>query len=156
MAIVLGQQLKNYLISLAVTLVLDLLWIGLVANKFYRSQLGNLARTDSDGAFAPLLLPALLVYLLIPFGLNLFAVPKVVEEDNLVAGAAKWGGGFGMVLYGVYELTNYSILSHYSLKMCVVDMLWGTVLCWVVAGATGWVALRTQDRGEPLADYQQF
>ncbi len=38
-------------------------------HSFYKSALGDLARTKPDGSFAPLLLPALLVYLLIPLGM---------------------------------------------------------------------------------------
>lgn len=47
-------------------------------------------------------------------GLTLFAIPRVLEgSENLITGAAQWGAPFGIVLYGVYELTNYSILKNY-------------------------------------------
>jgi uncharacterized membrane protein len=44
-----------------------------------------------------------------------------------------WGSVFGLVLYGVYDLTNRAILEKWSLRMTVADILWGMLLCGTTA-----------------------
>lgn len=52
---------------------------------------------------------AILVYLLIPLGVVLFVRPAVGTSSSLWV-AFVWGSVFGLVLYGVYDLTNRAIL----------------------------------------------
>lgn len=40
---------------------------------------------------------------------------------------------FGLVLYGVYDFTNLAMVSGWTLKVAVIDVLWGVVL----GGASG-------------------
>jgi uncharacterized membrane protein len=37
-----------------------------------------------------------------------------------------------VTLYGVYDMTNYSLLNNYPLRMAFVEIAWGGVLCGVV------------------------
>lgn len=126
------DRLKPFAAGLVTFLTLDLIWIGLLANQFYKRELAGLARMDGEN-FAIRLGPALALYPLIIAGLQLFALPKAGGGD--IAAAALWGGLFGFIAYGVYDLTNYATLTHYSLRMTVVDMSWGLVLSAVTASA---------------------
>lgn len=124
--------LRPYLVGLVTFLALDLVWIGLLANRFYKRELAAIARMDGDD-FAIRIAPAVVLYPLIILGLQVFALPKAAGGD--VAGAALWGGLFGVIAYGVYDLTNFATLTDYSLRMTVVDMCWGFVLSAVTAAA---------------------
>lgn len=35
------------------------------------------------------------------------------------------GSIYGLVVYGVYDLTNLAILANWTLKLTIVDILWG-------------------------------
>ena len=39
----------------------------------------------------------------------------------------------GLGIYGTYELTNYSIISSWAVKMVVVDIAWGSFACGLAA-----------------------
>lgn len=40
-----------------------------------------------------------------------------------------WSGFItGFIIYSVYNFTNYSTIQDYSLKMTIVDTIWGTLL----------------------------
>ena len=39
------------------------------------------------------------------------------------------GALFGLILYGVYDLTNLAILEKWTRSMTVADIAWGCVLC---------------------------
>jgi len=118
--------IKVYGITLFVFLVLDYLWLGRIAAGFYKEQLGTLARWSGD-ALTPDIPSAVVVYLLIPLGIVLFALPHVSDEQ-LVGSALLWGFVYGIVLYGVYDMTNYSVLAKWPIKLAFVDILWGGVV----------------------------
>ncbi len=111
--------------------MLDGLWLGLVMNSFYRQQLGPLARLAPDGSLAPIWAAAAPVYLLMALGIAMFVVPRV-RRGSMVE-AAKYGAVFGWILFGVYDLTNYSTLRGYPGIFAAVDIAWGGVACGVTA-----------------------
>lgn len=115
--------LKPFAAGLTTFLALDMLWIGVVANAFYKRELAGLARMDGAN-FAIRLGPALVLYPLIVLGLQVFVLPRATGPGS----AALWGGLFGLVGYGIYDLTNYATLTQFTLRMTVVDMGWGTAL----------------------------
>ena len=117
--------------AFATIAILDLLWIGVVANAFYKRELAGLARMDGEN-FAIRLGPALVLYPLIILGLQLFVLPRAGDQPLQ---AALWGGLFGLIGYGVYDLTNYATLTQFTLRMTVVDMCWGFVLSAITAAA---------------------
>ena len=43
-----------------------------------------------------------------------------------------------LVLYGVHDLTNYATLDKWSLRMTLVDIVWGTVLSAATAVVAQW------------------
>ncbi len=49
-------------------------------------------------------------------------------EASLLS-AAGWGALYGLIGYGIYDLTNRATLARWSLKMTVIDMAWGATLC---------------------------
>src|SRR4051812_44065604 len=63
---------KAYLILLPIFAVIDLTYLGVIMKGFYDREMGELARRV-DGNFAPRLGASLIVYLLIPAGIILFA-----------------------------------------------------------------------------------
>lgn len=126
------DALKPFGAGLVTFLALDLVWIGIVANQFYKRELAGLARMDGEN-FAIRLGPALVLYPLIILGLQLFVLPRAEAGHPL--SAALWGGLFGLVGYGIYDLTNYATLTQFTLRMTVVDMCWGFVLSAVTSAA---------------------
>lgn len=121
------QSLKLLGIVLPVFLLLDLVWLGVIMKGFYSQELGDLARRQGL-ALAPRWGAAILVYLLIPGGLVLFVRPLAGEGTPLWQAFA-WGAAFGLVLYGVYDLTNLAVLDKWTVRMTVADILWGCMLC---------------------------
>ena len=55
--------------------------------------------------------------------------------------AVLWSAAFGVIAYSVYDLTNYATMQGFPLKVVVVDMIWGGVVC-AAAGAAMYAAGR--------------
>lgn len=115
-------------IIFALFIVLDLLWFS-VAGNFFKNQIGSIARLNADGTWNVLLWAGALAYVLMSVGVLYFVLPQA----HSVVHAALLGGLFGLVGYGLYDLTNLATLTAWTPQFAMVDMLWGTFLCGVVS-----------------------
>ena len=115
------------LILAPLILVLDLAWLGMVMKDFYTREIGDLMRKSGTG-LAPRWGAALGVYICIPLGLLLFVRPLLGESATHWQ-ALGWGAAFGLVMYGVYDLTNLAVLDKWTLRVTIADMAWGAALC---------------------------
>ena len=70
------MSLKLYFLTLVIFLGIDAVWLGLVAPKFYRSQIGHLMADKAN-------LPAALVFYLLFIGVLVYFVvaPGTVHAD---------------------------------------------------------------------------
>ncbi len=137
---VVARWIPVYLIALVVFLAIDMVWLGLVADGFYREYLGHLT--------GPVYWPAAVVfYLVFVLGILVFAVAPGLRRGS-AAVALGWGALFGFFTYATYDLTNYATLRDWPLVVVVADILWGVVLCGLVAFCTCALVLRLRWRPE--------
>ena len=78
---------------------------------------------------------AFLFYLMYIVGIILFAVRPALMAQSF-AKAAVWGALFGFFTYATYDLTNLATLKDWPLKIVVIDIAWGTLLCTLVASGS--------------------
>lgn len=133
------SYLKLLAALIPIVLAIDLVWLGVIMKGFYAQELGDLARR-SGTSLAPRWGAAILVYLLIPVGVMSFVRPLLGPHSNAWH-AFGYGALFGLVMYGVYDLTNLAVLEKWTLRLALADMAWGCFLC----GLTS-VIMRTLDR----------
>lgn len=133
----LSLLIKVYVLMAVTFFVIDLGWIGVVANRFYQKHLGPLLRPDVQW------MPAILFYLLFIAGLLVFAVIPAFERGS-ASRAVALGAFFGLVAYATYDLTNLALAKGFPTVVAAADMLWGTSIAAVVAvagyGAARWLA----------------
>jgi uncharacterized membrane protein len=118
---------KLYVSTLAVLMALDAVFLGVLMSDFYKGELGSLARRQGD-ALNPIWWAVMAVYLILPLGIIWFVLPRVSDTSPLLS-AALWGLVFGVITYGIYDLTNYATLDKWSLRYVVVDIAWGGTIC---------------------------
>ena len=120
--------------TLAAFAVMDLIWLGLIAKNFYRTQLGDLMAQNFQ------IWAALAFYLVFPVGLVIFAVRP--EDTGIgIRGAAIAGALFGFFAYATYDLTNLATLRGWPIALTFVDLAWGTFLSGVSAAVGRWIML---------------
>ena len=100
--------IKLYAIALPVFFAIDMVWLGLVAKNFYKSQIGFLMKPDINWT------AAIIFYLLFIVGLVLFVIMPAVEKGSWVY-ALLFGALFGLITYATYDLTNLATLKDLSL-----------------------------------------
>ncbi len=74
------HSIKIYLILIPLFFFMDYLWLGKIMGGFYKQELGLLARRAGED-LDPLIWAACIVYLLIPLGIILFALPHVSQAN---------------------------------------------------------------------------
>lgn len=118
--------LLSLLVAGVVMGVIDALWLGVIANKLYKDELGGLLRKKPD------MVAAVLFYIVYVVGIVLFAVqPANSWQDSLWLGAL-----LGFVAYATYDLTNRATVKGFPWKIVVIDLVWGTLLTATVATVT--------------------
>ena len=117
-----GHTLTHAAIGAVAFMVLDGVWLGLLMKNFYREQLAPIVRLG-DGGMAPNWPAAFVVYVLLGAGIALFVIPRAPT----VPVAAAYGALFGLVVYGVYDFTNYSTLRQWPFVLTLADVAWGAV-----------------------------
>jgi uncharacterized membrane protein len=122
--------LTLYAMSVPVFFAIDMVWLGLVASNFYKSQLGHLMGDINWVA-------AIIFYLVFLVGLTFFAIYPAAMKGSVVTALAL-GALFGFFTYATYDLTNLATLRDWPLSVTIVDMIWGTVLGGSVAALTVW------------------
>ena len=130
-----GEFIIKMLVTGGVFAVIDGIWLSIVANSFYKSQIGNLLLKQFNmGA-------AVAFYLIYIVGLIVFVISPALEKGS-IKDALVYGALFGFVAYATYDLTNLATLKGYTLKLALVDMAWGTILTGSVSAIAVWILQR--------------
>ncbi len=116
-----------YLAVFVAMLVVDMVWLRLVAVQWYAEGMGPLL-TNSPNLWA-----AAAFYLIFPAGLLIFAV--FPSADAPLVKAVTMGALFGFFAYATYDLTALAVIKGWPVGLTFLDMAWGTIVSGVSAGA---------------------
>ncbi len=115
-----------YVTALIAVVLLDGLWIGVIAKGLYKRALGQLI------ADRPVLPAAALFYLTYPAGVLIFAVVPAMVAHSWQAATVS-GLLFGFFVYATYNLTNWAVVRGWSAATLVFDLPWGSALTAIAA-----------------------
>jgi uncharacterized membrane protein len=101
--------------SAFVLLIIDFLYLNLIKNYFYKQIRLVQGTNPTINIFG-----VILCYIFLVFGLNYF----ILNKNKSVLDAFL----LGIIIYGVYETTNYSLLKNWSIVTVIMDTLWGGIL----------------------------
>lgn len=125
------QWVLVYMAAIAAFFLIDLVWLGVVAQGFYRTQLGGLLADRTNWPVA------MLFYLMYLAGLLYFVVQPSLDGATWASVALR-GAIFGVITYATFDLTCLALFRDFPAVVAIVDMVWGAVL----AGSVSVVAWR--------------
>ena len=103
------------LVSSIVFVSIDFIYLSLM-RKYFDRQI----RVIQNSPIQMKYLGAALCYIFLIVGLNYFIIkPRKSVNDAFL---------LGLVIYGVYETTNYALFKNWSLLTVILDTLWGGLL----------------------------
>lgn len=123
------KYVAAYVVALVLFLILDFIWLGLVAKGFYAARMGSLMLAQPRWAVA------IAFYLIYTVGIVYFAVSGAMASASWST-AARDGLLFGFFTYLTYDATSLAVVRGYDGALAVVDTVWGAILGAIVAGGT--------------------
>ena len=121
-----ARYVWTYMTTALVMLLLDAVWLSVMAGHLYKPRIGSLLREGFDP------LAAGLFYVLFVGGLVVFVGVPALENPAWTV--PLWRGAlFGLVAYATYDLTNQATLRGWSWLITGADLVWGMTLSGISA-----------------------
>jgi uncharacterized membrane protein len=130
-----AKLVKLYLVTAVFFFAIDILWLGVIAKNFYNRHLGRFFRERVNWTAASIF------YSLYILGIMIFAILPGISSASL-GHTVILGVLYGLFTYATYDLTNLATLKDWPVKIVVVDIIWGMVLCGLVSAGGFLVAVR--------------
>jgi uncharacterized membrane protein len=103
------------LISAIIFISIDFVYLNVIKD-YFKNQIVSVQGSQPKINY----LGAALCYIFLIAGINYFIIkPRKSVNDAFL---------LGIVIYGVYETTNYAILKNWSIMTVIMDTLWGGIL----------------------------
>jgi uncharacterized membrane protein len=128
-------SLKAFIAVLIPMLILDGIWLAVIAKSFYAKHLGAIMTQN------PVWIAAILFYLLYAVGVTYFIVAPAVAESLSWYVVLLRGALFGLVAYATYDLTNHATVVNWPTIITIIDMVWGATIT-SVTSLVAWAILR--------------
>jgi uncharacterized membrane protein len=102
--------------------LLDSIWLFIIAKNFYAMQIGSLMGQGFQ------LVPAIFLYIIYTAGVTFFVTLPALKGNYDFLKIFLIGALFGFIVYATYDLTNQTVLKNWPMIMTLVDVTWGTLL----------------------------
>ena len=106
--------MKKYFIGLIVYLFLDILWI-YFNSKMYLTNIENI----QNKSFKLNVYAAIITYIII----SLYLIFLIYNNFSLIICVL-----ISFFIYSIYNLTNLSTFENYSIKIVIIDTIWGSLV----------------------------
>lgn len=103
------------LVSAIVFISIDFVYLNVIKD-FFNKQIVSVQGSPLKVNY----LGAALCYIFLIFGINYFIIkPRKSVNDAFL---------LGLIIYGVFETTNYALFKNWSILTVIIDTLWGGLL----------------------------
>ena len=130
-----AKLVQLYVVTAIFFFAIDILWLGVIAKNFYNRHLGRFFRErvnwTAASIFYSLYILGIMIFAILP-GISLASLGRTVILGVL----------YGLFTYATYDLTNLATLKDWPVKIVVVDILWGMLLCGLVSAGGFLFAVR--------------
>ncbi len=104
--------------ALSTMLVLDALWLMVLAKNFYVTRMGHIFMEQIKFA------PVIIFYPLYALAVTFLCIMPALETGSALS--ALWRGALlGLAAYGAYDFTNHATIANWPTIMTLVDLSWG-------------------------------
>jgi uncharacterized membrane protein len=109
------MNIKQLLLSGMIMIILDYVYLT-TFSEYYNKVVKHIQGEDINFN----IIGAILCYCFLIFGINYFIIDQKKTSNDAFL--------LGIVIYGVFETTNYAIFKNWTIVSVLLDTLWGGVL----------------------------
>lgn len=132
------MKTKQFLVAFASFIIFDFIWLGFVMKDFNMRQLAEVGRIE-NGVLQMHVVPAAITYVLMAFAVSFYVLPRLSDKKSHLIAFLN-GAPLGLVIYGVFDMTNLAILKNYPPAFVLPDIAWGTFVFGLVSAITAAVS----------------
>ena len=141
-----GKYVLAYFTAAVVFLGMDFTWLTVMGQRLYAAELPGLMTEK------PALGAAILFYVIYLLGVVYFCIAPALKAGDWRRAALN-GVLLGLCAYATYDLTNQATLRIWSVKVTVLDLVWGMFVTAVSATAGFFATWRVvHARGGPAPE----
>ena len=122
-------------ITFPIIIILDYIWIQIIAKSFYMTQLADFM------APKPYIPAAVVFYIIYSVAIAYFVVSPALGTNSIMYALAV-GAFFGLVAYATWDLTNMTIMANWPFALTIVDIAWGAFVTAASGALTYLIATR--------------
>lgn len=101
-------------------LILDFIWLTMFMSKRYKVMIKDIQGEELKVN----MVYAAFAYLLMIIGQQVYIKPLIKSKKDVLI----YGGLFGLIVFGVYDLTAGAVIKKWDLNLAIIDILWGVFL----------------------------
>jgi uncharacterized membrane protein len=116
-------MVNKYIKILILLLLIDIPVIALINNQMYSNMFKNI-NNDLMIFNNNKLLAAIIAYLLLAYAIYYFIIKNNLTKNDAFL--------LGIIIYGIYNATNYFTINKYSIEVAIKDTIWGGLLFFLV------------------------
>lgn len=119
------MQFTIIFIACFTMLILDFTWLS-ISHKMYKEMVLRIQRYPS---FEVNKIYTICAYIVMCAVIAFVMVPNIYNTKSIFTN----GTMIGFAIYGIFNLTNLAIFKDYSVRVAIIDTLWGTTLFSIIA-----------------------
>lgn len=120
------NTLVRSLFAITLIIVFDAIWLTLQSGMYkelvFSIQNKPIKLNFYGVAFTYLFMFLSLIFIVFP------SVDQDTTTKNVLLLSLKHAAMFGLIAYGIYSFTNFAAFSDYTIKVAVLDTIWGAIL----------------------------
>ena len=120
----------SIIITIIFLIIMDLIWFSFSMKTIYMPTIQSIQGNSMPDKYK-FIYGGLVAWVLIALGINYFVVKNATNVKNAMVNGAL----FGLVMYGIFNGTNYALFEGWNLKTSIIDTLWGMYICGSVSGS---------------------
>jgi uncharacterized membrane protein len=117
-------MINEYIKILIILLILDIPMITVINKNMYFSMFNKINNNQNMILNNNKIISGILAYLLLAYGLYYFIIKQNLTKNDAFI--------LGIIIYGIYNTTNYFTINNYSIEVAITDTLWGGILFFLI------------------------
>lgn len=120
------KKLLQVILAFFSIIILDIIWFSLFGGIYDAAYEPMRAEFNTD-LTSNLLVASVFVYLCAALAITFFVLPSIDQTTDYTV-TFFWGGFLGLLIFGIYDLTNYIIFAEWPLRIAIMDICWGLLV----------------------------
>jgi uncharacterized membrane protein len=116
-------MIKEFIIVAILLAIFDYVWLKFIFVDIWSKMINNIQLSPMllDNRF---IIPA---YILMTLSIVIYVIPKI-NKEHILRDSIIYGGLMGLIIYGIFDMTNLVVFKKYSTNIAFIDITWGTFL----------------------------